>query len=78
MILSRSRQPCLGYVLISFSALRNLGAAYIPNLLSEVEQEQRPSVKENREAILVGAGLCHGEGERAYTASAPHYDISGS
>ena len=32
----------------------------------------------DREAIVVGAGLCDGEGERAYTAFAPHYDISGS
>ena len=78
MILSRSRQPCLGFVLISSSALRPLGAAYSPILLSEVEQEQRPSVKEDREAILMGAGLCDGEGERAYTAYAPQYDISGS
>ena len=71
-------QRPLGYVLISSSALRPLGAAYIPILLSEVEQEQRPSGNENREAIVVGAGLCDGEGVRAYTAYAPHYDISGS
>ena len=50
----------------------------IPILLGEVEQEQRPSGNEDREAIVVGAGLCDGEGERAYTAYAPHYDISGS
>ena len=60
------------------SALRPLGTAYIPILLSEVEQEQRPSGNEDREVIVVGAGLCDGEGERAYTAYAPHYDISGS
>ena len=66
------------YVPISSSALRPLGAAYFPILLSEVEQEQRPSGNEDREAIVVGAGLCDGEGERAYTAYAPHYDISGS
>ena len=47
------------------------GAAFIPILLSEVEQEQRPSGNEDREAIVVGAGLCDGEGERAYTANAP-------
>ena len=47
-------------------------------LLSEVEQERRPSGNRDREAIVVGAGLCDGEGERAYTAYAPHYDISGS
>ena len=73
-----SYQVPLGYVPISSSALlRPLGAAYIPILLSEVEQEQRPSGNEDREAIVVGAGLCDGEGERAYTAYAPH-DISGS
>ena len=71
-------QVPLGYVPISSSALRHLGAAYIPILLSEVEQEQRPSGNEDREVIVVGAGLCDGEGERAYTAYAPQYDISGS
>ena len=50
----------------------------IPILLSEVEQEQRPSGSEDREAIVVGAGLWDGEGERAYTAYAPHYDLSRS
>ena len=29
------------------------------------EQEQRPSGNGDREAIVVGAGLCDGEGERA-------------
>ena len=67
-------QVLLGYVPISSSALR---AAHIPILLSEVEQEQRPSGNENRQAIVVGAGLCDGEGDRAYTAYAQHY-ISGS
>ena len=46
---------------------------YIHILLSEVEQEQRPSGNRDREAIVVGAGLCDGEGERAYIAYAPHY-----
>ena len=73
-----SYQVPLGCVPISSSALRPLGAAYIPILLSEVEQDQRPSGNEDREAIVVGAGLCDGEGERAYTANGPHYDISGS
>ena len=73
-----SYQVPLGYVPISSSALWPFGAVYIPILLSEVEQEQRPSENEYREAIVVGAGLCDGEGERAYTAYAPHYDISGS
>ena len=72
-----SYQVPLGYVPISSSALRLLGAAYIPILLSEVEQEQRPSGNEDHEAIVVGACLCDGEGERAYTAYAPHYDNSG-
>ena len=73
-----SYQVPLGYVPISSNALRPLGAAYIPILLSEVEQEQRPSGNEDREAIVVGAGLCDGEGERSYIAYAPHCDISGS
>ena len=38
-----SYQVLLGYVPISSKALRPLEAAYIPILLSEVEQEQRPS-----------------------------------
>ena len=45
---------------------------YVPILLSEVEQEQRPSGNGDREAIVVGAGICDGEGERAYTGFAPH------
>ena len=48
-----------------------LGAAYVPILLSEVEQEQRPSGNGDREAIVVGAGLCDGEDERAYTVYDP-------
>ena len=58
-----SYQVPLGYVPVSSSALRPLGAAYIPILLSEVDQEQRPSGNGDREAIVVGAGLCDGEGE---------------
>ena len=57
---------------MSSSAQRPLGAAYVPILLSEVEQEQRLSRNEECEAIVVGTGLCDGEGERAYTAYAPH------
>ena len=56
---------------ISSSAPRPLGAAYVPILLNEVEQEQRPSGNRDREAIVVGDD----EGERAYTAYAPHFDI---
>ena len=63
----------LGYVLFSSCAPRPLGAAYIAILPSEVEQEQRPSGNGDREAIVVGAGLCDGEGERAYIAYAAHY-----
>ena len=73
-----SYQVPLGYVPISSSALRPLGAAYTPILVSEVELERRPSGNEDREAIVVGAGLCASEGERAYNAYAPHYDISES
>ena len=61
-------KACLGYVPISSSVPRPLGAAYVPILLSEVEQEQRSSRNGDREAIVMGAGLCDGEGERAYTA----------
>ena len=57
---------------ISSSALRPLGAAFVPILLSEVEHEQSPSGNRDREAIVVGAGLCDGEGERTYTAYDPH------
>ena len=57
----------LGYVPISSSALRPLGAAYVPILLCEVEQEQKHSGNGDREAIVLGDGLCDVEGERAYT-----------
>ena len=50
----------------------NRPPAYIPILLSEVEQEQRHSGNGDREAIVMGAGLCDGEGERAYTGYVPH------
>ena len=59
------------YAPITSSAPRSLGAAYVPILLSEVEQERRPSGNGDREAIVVGAGLCDGEDERAYTV----YDL---
>ena len=39
--------------------------------LQPPEQKQRPSGNGDREAIVVGAGLCDGEGERAYTEYAP-------
>ena len=45
---------------------------FLPSILAiEVEQEQRPRGNGDREAIVVGAGLCDGEGERAYTEYAP-------
>ena len=56
---------------ISSSAPRPPGAAQIPILLSEVEQEQKSSGNGDREAIVVGAGLCDGDGERACTEYAP-------
>ena len=66
-----SYQVPLGYVPISSSAMRPLGAAYIPILLGEIEQEQTPSGNEDREAIVKEAGLCNSEGERAYTVYDP-------
>ena len=42
-----------------------------PIWLSKVEQEERPSGNGDRKVIVVGAGLCDGEGERAYTGYAP-------
>ena len=74
MEFSRKYKTCLEYVPISSSAPRPLGEAFVPILLSEVEQAQRPSGIGDREAIVVGACLCDGEGERAYTAYAPTYD----
>ena len=64
------RQKCP----ISFSAPPPLGAAYVPILLGEVEQEQGHSGNGYREAIVVGAGLCDGEGEHAYTVYDPILD----
>ena len=40
-------------------------------LLSEVEQELRPSGNRDRGAIVVEARLCDGEGERAHTVNDP-------
>ena len=47
-------------------------AAYVLILLSEVKQELRPCGNGDREAIVVGAGLCDREGERAFTVYDPH------
>ena len=60
---------------MSSGAQRPLGAAYVPILLIEVEQEQSPSRNGDREAIVVGGGLCDDEGERAYTGYAPHFSF---
>ena len=64
---------CFAFVLILSSALRPLGGAYVLILLSELQQEERPSGNGDCEAIEVGAGFCDGEGERAYTAYVPHF-----
>ena len=61
----------LGYAPNSSSFPRPLGSAYVPTLISKVEREQRPRGNRNREAIVVVAGLCDGEGERTYTV----YDL---
>ena len=44
---------------------------YVPILLSEVEQVQRPRENGDREAIVVEACLCDSEGERAFTIYDP-------
>ena len=61
---------------ISSNAPLPLGAAYVPILLSEVEQEQRPSGNGDREAIVVRAGPCDGEGERAWVPDVSEQDVS--
>ena len=63
MMRCKKKKTCLWYVPFSSSSSRPLGDAYVPILLSEVDQEQRPSGNEDREAIVLGAGLCNGEGE---------------
>ena len=57
----------LGHALNSSSAPRPFGTAYLPISLSEVEQEYGASNNRHREAIVMGAGLSNGEGERAFT-----------
>ena len=47
----------VGCAPISSGAPRPLEASYVPILLSEVEQEQRPRGNGDREAIVVGAGF---------------------
>ena len=56
---------------ISSSAPRHFGAPYVPILLSEAEQEKRPYGYGDRGAIVVRAGLCDREGDRAYTVYDP-------
>ena len=63
--------PIIATIPVSSSAPRPLGAAYVLIVLSEVAQEQRPSGNGDREEIVVGAGLCDGEGEHAYTVDDP-------
>ena len=46
-------------------------AAHNPNLLIEVEQEQRSSGNGDRGAIVVAVGLCDGEPECAYIVYDP-------
>ena len=64
----------IGNAPISSSGTRLFLDAYVPILLSEVEQEQIHSGNGDREAIMDGAGLCHGEGEIAYTVNDPILD----
>ena len=61
----------VGYATISSCALRPLGAAYVPILLSEVKQEQSSIENGDRETIVVEAGVCDCEGKRAYTKYDP-------
>ena len=70
-------KTCLGYVptALGLYCTAVLWTASVPILLSKIEQEQRPSGKGDSEAIVVGAGLCDGEGERVFTAYGPHYNI---
>ena len=63
----------LSFQPVGFDLSTATRAAYILILLSEVEQEQRHSGNGDRDTIVVGAGLCDGEGERAYIAYARHY-----
>ena len=61
----------VGYAPISPSTPRPLGAAYVPILLSEIEQEQTPSENRDRGAIVLEAGFCDGEGEGGDTIYDP-------
>ena len=72
--MENKQKTCLGYVPFLYCPAAPWGRL-CSILLSEVEQEQRPSGNGDREAIVVGAGLCDGEGECAYTAYAPHFDL---
>ena len=65
-------KTCVGYVPFSSNSSRPLGAACGPILLSEAEQEERPSGNGDGEAIGVGAGPCDCVGERAYTEYDAH------
>ena len=69
-------KTCLGYVPILSSAPRPLGAAFVIILLSEVEQEQRPSSNGDHEAIVGGVDVCDGESELARSLHVPHIMIA--
>ena len=58
---------------ISSSAPLPLRAAYVPILISEGEHEQRPSGNGDREAIVVGAGLCDGKAS-VHAPNFPHIE----
>ena len=59
----------------AYAPISSSAPAYVPILLSEFEQEQRPSGNGDCEAIVAGAGLCDGEGERAYTIYDPTFSF---
>ena len=47
----------------------------VPLLLSEVEQEQRPSGNRDREPIVVGAGLCEVKAASVHTPYMTPYKL---
>ena len=66
MASQKNNDLALEYAPIFSSAPHPLGTAYVPILLIKFEQEQRPHGNGVRKAIVVGAGLCDSERERAY------------
>ena len=65
----------LGYVPISSSALRPLGAAYIPILLFVVTWLKifKPNDSTKKLSQMVLSQVTGNQGERAYTGYAPHF-----